>query len=427
MSSSGSPPPGGRIQALQTLLIALGVLPVALIPFISSLTRSPWLTIVLMLVYEMLVLFVSFLTGIWQKLQPLWIEAIANRINQIVRSALSCYHHYYCCYFTYEHRDLDMKGITTQGVYTLGLEDVFVELRIDPKASHFASADPLRVPDDSSQTLAQLPSGSHTIWEYLAAPRLRDQHFVVLGPPGSGKTTLLKHLGLTLVDRKRARTAKRLRGKLPVLLFLREHSKTMMDNAEYTLANALRQSVNRWANRCLRGGSYRLAHGLCLILLDGLDEVADATERQQTVSWVERQMKNHSNNRFVLTSRPFGYCENPLASSVATMEVQPLTFQQTTQFVMNWYLANEIKSAVRDDPGVRMKAKQGADDLLQRLRKTPDLFDLVVNPLLLTMIATVHRYRGSCRCTRRTLQRNLRGFPGKRQHARGVTQNLRAN
>ncbi len=322
-----------------------------------------------------------------------------------------------------------MKGITTQGVYTLGLEDVFVELRIDPKAPHVASADPLRVPDYSSQTLAKLPSGSDTIWEYLAAPRLRDQHFVVLGPPGSGKTTLLKHLGLTLVDRKRARTAKRLRGKLPALLFLREHSKTIIDNAEYTLANAIRQSANRWGYLMPMGWiEHRLAHGQCLILLDGLDEVADATERQQTVSWVERQMRNHSNNRFVLTSRPFGYRENPLACSVAILEVQPLTFQQTTQFVMNWYLANEIKSAVRDYPGVRMKAKQGADDLLQRLRETPDLFDLVGNPLLLTMIATVHRYRGTLPGARVELYKEIcEVFLGKRQLARGVTQDLRAN
>ena len=67
--------------------------------------------------------------------------------------------------------------------------------------------------------------------------------------------------------------------------------------------------------------------------------------RQQTARWVERQMRNHSNNRFVLTSRSFDYRKNPLTSSVVTLEVQPLTFQQTALFVMNWYLANEIKSA----------------------------------------------------------------------------------
>ncbi len=88
MSSSGSPPPGGRIQALLTLLLALCAPPAALISFTHSLNLPPWLTIVLVLVYEILVFFVSFLTGILQKLQQSWIEAIANGIDQRVRSAL---------------------------------------------------------------------------------------------------------------------------------------------------------------------------------------------------------------------------------------------------------------------------------------------------------------------------------------------------
>jgi predicted NACHT family NTPase len=130
--------------------------------------------------------------------------------------------------------------------------------------------------------------------------------------------------------------------------------------------------------------------------------VADPALRQRTVQWVQQQMIVYGNNRFVITSRPFGYRSNPL-SGVAVLEVQPFTFEQVKQFVHNWYVANEIKSAVRDDPGVRMKAHEGAEDLLRRLRETPSLFALAVNPLLLTMIATVHRYRGSLPGARVTL------------------------
>ena len=318
-----------------------------------------------MLIYEILVFFVSFLTGIWQKLQQSWIEAIANKIDQIVRSAFSRYHHHYCRYFTYEHRDLDMKGITTQGVYTLGLEDVFVELRIDPGAS----PDLLRVPDDSSQALAQLPSGSHTIWEYLLHDTYVTSILSCLAHLVVAKR-LCSSILASLWSIASGLTAKHLQGKLPVLLFLRECSEMIRDNAKCTLANAIRQSANRWNYLMPRGWiEHRLARGQCLILLDGLDEVSDAV-RQQTAGWVERQMRNHSNNRFVLTSRSFDYRKNPLTSSVVTLEVQPLTFQQTALFVMNWYLANEIKSAARDDLDVCMKAKQEADDLLQRLRES---------------------------------------------------------
>jgi energy-coupling factor transporter ATP-binding protein EcfA2 len=425
--SSGLPPSGGRIQALLTLLLVLFGPPAALISFAHSLNLPPWGTIILVLVYEILALFVSFLTEVWQKLKAPWIEAIATKIDRGARSALSHYHHHYCRYFRYEYRDLDVKGITTQGVYTLDLEDVFVELRVDPKAPHETSADPLHMPTPPSQVPAELRSGSHTIWEYLVTPYLHDQQFVVLGPPGSGKTTLLKYLGLALIHRKRPRVGQHFWRKLPVLLFLREHSKAIVDKAEYPLADAIRESANRWKYPMPAGWiEHRLARGQCLILLDGLDEVADVAQRQQTVTWVERQMRNYGNNRFVLTSRPFGYRENPLAN-VTILEVQPLTFQQTTQFVIRWYRANEIKSAVRDDAGVHMKAEQGARDLLRRLQETPDLFDLMVNPLLLTMIATIHRYRGTLPGARVELYKEIcEVFLGKRQMARGIAQDLRA-
>jgi predicted NACHT family NTPase len=52
---------------------------------------------------------------------------------------------------------------------------------------------------------------------------------------------------------------------------------------------------------------------------------------------------------------------------------------------------------------VRMRAAQGAEDLLGRLRQAPALADLTVNPLLLTMIASVHRYRGALPGTRADL------------------------
>jgi len=172
---------------------------------------------------------------------------------------------------------------------------------------------------------------------------------------------------------------------------------------------------------------HRLARGQCLILLDGLDEVADPQSRQQMVVWVKQQMDTYGNNRFLLTSRPFGYISNPLQQQVAILEVEPFTFKQTTDFILSWYRITEIKSAMRDDPGVRMDAERGAHDLLRRLRETTALYDLAVNPLLLTMIATIHRYRGTLPGARVELYKEIcEVFLEKRQAARGLTQDLRA-
>jgi predicted NACHT family NTPase len=110
-------------------------------------------------------------------------------------------------------------------------------------------------------------------------------------------------------------------------------------------------------------------------------------------TWVQRQLQGygyHGRNRFLLTSRPYGYRENPL-EGVTTLEVQPFLPEQIEQFIQNWYLANELKSWGKEDPGAHLRAREGAKDLLQRLHRVPALLALAVNPLLLTMIATVHR------------------------------------
>ncbi len=155
-------------------------------------------------------------------------------------------------------------------------------------------------------------------------------------------------------------------------------------------------------------------------MLDGLDEVADPAQRKLLADWVERQMKACGQNRFIITSRPFGYRDNPL-EGVTVFEVRSFTHAQIQRFVHNWYLANEVMSMQKDDPGVRLAAKQGADDLLKRISSNGALSTLAVNPLLLTMITNVHRYRSSLPGRRVELYAEIcEVFLGKRQQARGV-------
>jgi predicted NACHT family NTPase len=130
-------------------------------------------------------------------------------------------------------------------------------------------------------------------------------------------------------------------------------------------------------------------------MLDGLDEVADETQRQQVSRWVDAQMQTYPDTAFILTSRPFGYKTARLQQAVTVLEVQPFSLKQTQQFIHSWYLETEVIShAGQDDAGVRAEAKQQADDLIKRIKNSTPLADMAVNPLLLTMIATVHR-RGS--------------------------------
>jgi len=107
--------------------------------------------------------------------------------------------------------------------------------------------------------------------------------------------------------------------------------------------------------------------------------------------------------------------------------VQPLVPDQVRRFVHAWYLATEVAHHLGNkNQTVRSKAAEGADGLLGKLRQSRDLGDLAANPLLLTMIATVHRYRGSLPGSRVELYADICAvFFGRRRQARGLDFDLR--
>jgi energy-coupling factor transporter ATP-binding protein EcfA2 len=298
-------------------------------------------------------------------------------------------HRRYSQQIIYEHRFFNIKGLRTRGEYSVELEHVFVELRIAPSTAP-------NQPHRDLLTAKEL-QGNQPIWEFLRfGNKQQDQLLLaIIGAPGCGKTTLLQHVALQFATK----SPPKLPRWIPVLLFLRQHVTTILserpalaDLVQQHFSNSKRypnlQPPPHWFQRSLHAGK-------CLILLDGLDEVANAEERKQISAWIDEQIVHYPRCPFVVTSRPQGYHAAPLSRATIVLEVQAFTTTQVKQFIDSWYLATEITSyGGKDDPGVRLRAKQEAEDLQLRLQARPSLVDLTVNPLLLTMIAMVHRYRG---------------------------------
>ena len=400
------------------LLMMLAGYPVYLLLF--NATHDLNAAIGISILYEIVVVVGGFMGKVWQRLESKWVERAADWIDLALQSLFSGYRRRYLEYLVYQHRAFDVKGLSTQGPYSLELEGVYVELGVDPTTASAASANPLNsLPED-------LRSGTHAIWQYLGSENAQARNYAILGAPGSGKTTLFKHIALTLAAPANRRRKLGAPDLLPILLFLRDHATAIKENPGIPLAQLIReQFAGRQAPLPPAGWlEKQLETGKCLILLDGLDEVADAQTRKKVVTWVEQCMAACGKNRFLVSSRPHGYRSNPI-EGVTVLQVRPFTGKQVDQFVHNWYLANEIMSAQKDDPGVREEARRGALDLLGRIRSTNTLADLAVNPLLLTMIAAVHRYRSSLPGRRVELYAEIfEVFLGKRQQARGLTLDL---
>jgi NACHT domain len=285
-------------------------------------------------------------------------------------------------------RYFDVQDLATGGDHVPELGEVYVDVALVSRAAYQASGDPL------SQSAQGTPE-RHSISELLGcrSPVV----LAVTGQPGSGKSTLLAD-----VARRSAQAG--LRGPLgsrpiAILLALREHAQSIVADPAISLPEVVRDAVGGRAGKEPGGWWERqLRRGRCLVLLDGLDEVARAGDRIAVADWVERQIAAHPGNHFVVTSRSYGL-PGPLAARADVFVVRPFTADQIQLFLDRWYLAAEQYAAGGSGRTVRravlMRARESAARLTSLLGQHPALHDLAVNPLLLTMIATAHRYRGA--------------------------------
>jgi hypothetical protein len=283
---------------------------------------------------------------------------------------------------------IDAQDLATGGEHTPDLDDVYVDVTLVSRALYQDSGNPLsQAAEDTSER--------HSISELLdSRPRVV---LTLVGQAGSGKSTLLAYAA-----RRSARIS--LRGHLgrkrvPILLALREHAESIVADPAISLPDVVRAAVGgvpgkepaRWWER-------QLSRGRCLVLLDGLDEVARADDRLAVADWVERQIATHARNHFVVTSRPYGV-PGSLTSQADVYVVRPFTPEQVRLFLDRWYLAAERHATGTSGRtarrAVRERGRKSADRLAFLLREHPALHDLAVNPLLLTMIAAAHRYRGA--------------------------------
>ncbi|MGW0803320.1 NACHT domain-containing protein [Nonomuraea sp. NPDC002799] len=275
---------------------------------------------------------------------------------------------------------METIGVRTRGEFVLMMRQVYVDMLLRPRPPQDAAqADGTDRPEES-------PVKRRPLIDHLGDGGV----FVVLGGPGSGKTTLLRHTVLTLCDRASYRP----RRPLPVLIYLRDHAASILE-ADPPRLPAVAATAG-WLDGKIRGEwlEQRLDRRRCVVLLDGLDEIVGEQDRMRAVAWVRRQMERYPGNVWVLTSRPYGYLTNPLPNA-NVLQVERFSGGQISAFLHAWYYANE--SRARDESGQRVRelAARNADDLLAQVHGLPALYELGTNPLLLTMIANVHRYRGA--------------------------------
>ncbi|NER99404.1 MAG: NACHT domain-containing protein [Symploca sp. SIO1B1] len=347
--------------------------------------------------------------------------SISNKLEFWLWEFTSPFKRQYYQNLIYTYRTYRTQGLKTAGAFTPDLDKVFVPLRVASKAPGKMSA--AMIPQ-------QLTAANLRIWDFLSKIRQQPAYkrIVVIGSPGSGKTTLLEHLTLTYAQHRQPPQAPKL---IPVLLYLRQIRDEITGKQPPNLVELVTKKVKdgqslqpppQWF-------AEKFQQGQCLVMLDGLDEVAEESQRRGVSRWVDSQMQKYPETTFILTSRPFGYRNAQLQQVGIALEVQPFNLKQREQFLHSWYLQNEmIRQARREDPGVKRAAVTKANDLIKRLKKFPPLVAMACNPLLLTMIALVHDNRGALPGSRVELYGEIcEVLLIRRQQAKGVPDNIPLN
>jgi hypothetical protein len=361
-------------------MVGLGI-PVAVVAvWRHLLARHPMVALALAIVWAVICVVVVMVRQALSKPVGRRLEQAGNAADRAVGLWLSSYGRRYRRWVLNSRRYIDIKDLTIVGDHTPELDDVYVDVALIRRAPHLVSGNPLSgVPVDAT--------GRYSVSDFL--DRREQVVLAVSGPPGSGKSTLLAHAA-----RRSARSGRRDR-RIPVLLALREHAGTITASPETVLPEILRLAIRGVPGRHEPDGWWegQLGQGKCMILLDGLDELAREEQRRAVTIWVERQISSYPDNHFVITSRPHGF-PGLMIPQASVLAVRPFTAEQVQLFLNRWYQAAERHAssvASKDQPqAVRLDATESAAKLLKLLHANPALNDLTANPLLLTMIATVH-------------------------------------
>ncbi len=312
------------------------------------------------------------------------------------------------------NRYLQLQGIRSGGkLVNIELEHIYITLRTTQQRSIQAEEEWLKhevgfAPGEMRKQVGDRLN-TETVNVRVEQALAAHKHIVILGDPGSGKTTLMRYLailyghdlaqGMTVLKDKLKLDES---GTLPILLqlrqigaFLKAHRPKddgteghglLLDFLLQSLKNHKLELPYDFFDEYLEGGK-------AVLLLDGMDEVADPDLRARVARLIESFTLAYPNCRFVVTSRVVGYSGSArLQVDYVTTTVQDFMLEDIRQFLSHWHRLVAIGQMGAGEDAETFATNQ-TGQLLQSIQANERVRDLAINPLMLTVIALVHRDR----------------------------------
>lgn len=291
---------------------------------------------------------------------------------------------------------LDLRGVEERAkkVHKLTLEEVYVSLRVVLDAAEQGDDDhvmrqPQRSAERQTISMHELLQQSHQL--------------AITGGPGCGKTTYLSLIASTLAEAHRSGNGQAvtqhlgLTAPLPVPIFitLGEYNRyrKQFSGAADPVQGTIRGFINHDLQRKIHGLPpdffNRLLDGETpvMLLLDGLDEVADDAERRQVSLQLQQVADTNLAAYLLVTSRTRAYQGQVRLADLRLAEVQPMSPEQVAELVARW--TNAVY-ATPDERARERDSLQTAIETLEARRAARMEQPLIDTPLMVTVVAIVH-------------------------------------
>ncbi len=269
------------------------------------------------------------------------------------------------------------------GTLRLRLENLFVPLHLID-ASNGDQSPPV---ESDLPTRIRRRIRRHPVGEILTA----HHRLAVLASPGGGKSTLLKRLAVAYADpTRRALADDNLpdRSWLPLFFRCRElRERARAPFPELLDALAVRAFIGEHTAAFRVHIDHALRDGDVLLLIDGLDEIADAGDRAAFVRNLRTFLAVYPAVSLVVTSREAGF--RHVAGLLATACLQTRLADFSTQDILRLTVAWH-REVIGNRPGVIADATR----LARTISKNDRIRRLAANPLLLTTLLLVKRWVG---------------------------------
>ncbi|MBN1430399.1 MAG: HEAT repeat domain-containing protein [Anaerolineae bacterium] len=311
---------------------------------------------------------------------------------------------------------IDPRGLSQVGRIPVSLDTVFTPLRLVPFDAYHQPVKAVRyqtatfISDDLFAFKEAVGPRELEAHPGLMPQEALSQHsqVLILGDVGTGKTTLLRAIAfeyarilsedqadsIQIESRPNGGFQVRLARPLPIYIDLAEYVDDHLPDEslqDFALRSAAEISADQSVGPLVAGF---LRAGQCILLLDGLNQVATDEQRRMIVEAVTDAAGqwHAAGNQIVVTSRLTGYTAAPLPTEFAIHVIRPLDRSQIGPFLLRWTLAliRLKRPLIREDEALQ-QAHAETLALVREVTTNPQLHVLVNTPLMLRLLIGIYR------------------------------------